>query len=128
MRCSAQSGRKPDSQGDSATAALALEPSATSKSKVQSVGVGHMLSKLSWSLLIATGMVGSVAGISVTQSEHDAPLPPAAVSSAPAVAAPNVDVMLQSDVVNDEFRRGQALARAASREPFAVFRATPSRH
>jgi hypothetical protein len=87
-----------------------------------------MLSKLSWSLLIATGMVGSGAGISLTQPRHDTPLPAAAVSNAPTAAAPDIDAMLRSDVVNDEFRRGHALAQAASREPFAVFRATPSRH
>jgi hypothetical protein len=87
-----------------------------------------MVSKLSLGLLIATGMVGSGAGIALTQPEHDAPLPHAAIFPAPASVSVDVDVMLRSGGVNDEFRKGYALAQAASREPFAVFRATPSRH
>jgi hypothetical protein len=78
-----------------------------------------MLSKLSWSLLIATGMVGSGAGIAVTRTGHE---------QMPASDSPDVEAVLQSNVVNDEFRNGYARAQAASREPFAAFRATPSRH
>lgn len=86
-----------------------------------------MLSKLSWSLLIATGMVGSGAGIAVTRTGHEQ-MPHAAASTMPASDSPDVEAVLQSNVVNDEFRNGYARAQAASREPFAAFRATPSRH
>lgn len=87
-----------------------------------------MLSKLSWSLLIATGMVGSGAGIAVTRTGHDEQVPHAAAFTMPASDSPDVEAVLQSNVVNDEFRNGYARAQAASREPFAAFRATPSRH
>jgi hypothetical protein len=80
------------------------------------------------SLLIGTGLVGSGAGIALTQPGHDTPVPQVPVSIAPTSASLDVDAMLQSDVVNDEFRRGFAQAQLAGREPFAVFRATPSRH
>jgi hypothetical protein len=87
-----------------------------------------MLSKLSWGLLIATGMVGSGAGIAVTRPAQDESLPHTAPTAAPASVAIDVDAMLRSNAVNDEFRNGYARAQAASREPFAAFRVTPSRH
>lgn len=87
-----------------------------------------MVSRLSWSLLIAMGMVGSGAGIALTQAGHDASLPHEAASTMSASASQDINAWPRSDVVNDQFTKGGVLAQAAGQQPFAVFRATPSRH
>ena len=77
-----------------------------------------MLSRVSWSLLIAAGMVGSGAGIALTADQ--------AAGRAGPMSVPDTNVMAPSPDA-DEFIRAQVRAHAASREPFAIFRAATRR-
>lgn len=85
---------------------------------------------MSWSLLIAGGMVGSGAGIALTQPVETQ----AVAEQRPAGQAGRTGAMRLPDIYaihrssgGDEFIRAQVRAQAASREPFAIFRAATPR-
>jgi hypothetical protein len=84
-----------------------------------------MFSRVSWSLLIAAGLVGSGAGMALTQSSVRDESVAKATPTAPANVLPELNAMLRP--VNDEVRTGYAQAQAAAQNPFAVFRATNRR-
>ena len=74
--------------------------------------------------MIAAGICGLATGIVLTQTSKQEPqsLTEAPVALDRHDAAPESAAQVQSDFLNDEFKKGHAQALLASREPFAVFR------